>query len=375
MRIEKGRSAHPDADLAVNQAVADMTGEPEIVFVFASTSQDPAGVYRALSARFPDSPIVGCTTAGEQIDEHHSNGGLVVLSASETGMSWSVEVLEALDKAQEEDVARSVGSLIDASGIDTEELKDHEAVCLLFIDGLSGTEERISASLAEALEGIPLAGGSAGDDLKFEETRVFGPGGAQTNAAVLVLARSLDGSPVRVIKHQHFKSTPKSLVVTSAEGRTVHEFDGYPAVEGYARALGVATEEVTADLCFMHPVTFACNGELYVRSIRALDDDGSIHFYCAVEEGMVLDVGGHHDMQEALRSDLLSDDAPRPELIISFNCILRALEATAKDLHDALGATLENSSDNLVGFDTYGEQLNGLHINQTLVAACFGAAS
>jgi hypothetical protein len=375
MRTEKGHSTLSDAKLAVAEAVGGFTESAEIIFTFASTAQDPDAVFQELEKRFPGVPIVGCTTAGEQLDGHHSNGGLVVLAASDTGITWAVETLEGLAELSADDVNHSVDGLFEAAGIDRDEIEPERSVCLLFIDGLRGAEERISALLADALEGVPLAGGSAGDDLKFAETRVFSPKGALTDAAVLVVAKSTNGSPIRILKHQHYKSTPKSVVVTSAEGRTVHEFDGYPALEGYARALGLAPEEVTGDVTFMNPVTFACNGELYVRSIHSIDESGSMNFYCAVEEGMVLDIGGHNDMGSSLRADLEAGLANTPELVVSFNCILRALEATGKELHDELGGILTDATESLVGFDTYGEQLNGLHINQTLVAACFGESN
>lgn len=374
MNIQKGRSTRIDAREAVAEATEGVAVQPEIVFAFASTAQAPEAVHGALSERFPGVPIVGCTTAGEQLDGAHSTGGLVVLAAADTGFRWAVQTLSGLGSVDDAAAGSAVARLFEDAELDPESIQPEEAACLLFIDGLQGAEERVSALLADALEGVPLAGGSAGDDLAFHETHVFGPEGAVTDAATLVLARSKDGAPVRILKHQHYRASESSVVVTSASGRVVHEFDGYPAIEGYARALGLEPSEVTDEVTFMNPVTFACNGELYVRSIHSVQEDGSIQFYCAVEEGMVLDIGGHADMGTSLREDLGAGDGQRPELVISFNCILRALEATARDLHGEIGEILEGAAGSLVGFDTYGEQLNGLHINQTLVAACFGAA-
>ena len=159
--------------------------------------------------------------------------------------------------------------------------------------------------------------------------------------------------------------------------RRVLEIDGYPALGAYAAALGLRPEEVTGEVTFLNPVTFRYQGELYVRSIQAVNDDGSLDFYCAIEEGMVLEIGGHEDMAAALRADLdgLRDRMGSLDFLLGFNCILRALESEGAGEHDAIGAAFTSVCGAMVGFDTYGEQLQGLHINQTLVAVAFADAA
>ncbi len=372
MQTHQGHSAQHDAAAAVAEATEGFPSDLDILFVFSSTAQDPDGVAAALAARFPGVPLAGCTTAGEHISGAHSTGGLVVTGVQAPEYRWATTdvVLDGLDPAAAEAAA---GRLFAEVGVDPEGMDAETLVCLLFIDGLSGAEERASAVLADALQGVALAGGSAGDDLQFAQTRVYSAAGAQSGTATLVMVHAHDGAPLQVRKHQHFTTTDASVAVTRVEGRRVYELDGYPALEGYARALGVAPEAVSAELTFQKPVTFACNGELYVRSIQAIHDDGSISFYCAVEEGMVLDIGDRADMSAALAEGLKWSQ--RPALVVGFNCILRALEATGSALHPEQSAILQQSCDALIGFDTYGEQLNGLHINQTLVAVGFGCAA
>lgn len=374
MQVHQGRSDHGTAAEAVAQASAEIPQDVEILFVFSSTQQDPQAVAAALSKRFPGVPIAGCTTAGEHLSGTHSTGGLVLAGLRETGLAWSTVHVPELSGFSASRAPSIAQALFEGCGMDPEEMDPESAVCLLFVDGLRGMEEVLSAGLAAALQGVPLAGGSAGDDLQFTETRVYGPEGAQTNAATAVMARSVDGTAIQVIKHQHFTTTPANVVVTRAEGRRVHEFDGLPALEGYARAVGLPPEQINGDVTFLNPTTFACNGELYVRSIQAINEDGSIDFYCAVEEGMVLDIGGHAEMTAALRAGM-GAWKQSPAFVLGFNCILRALEATGGGFHAEQGQALASACGAMIGFDTYGEQLNGLHINQTLVAVGFGQAS
>jgi hypothetical protein len=92
-------------------------------------------------------------------------------------------------------------------------------------------------------------------------------------------------------------------------------------------------------------------------------------FFCAIEEGMVLSIGGHEEMIGALKRDVagVGERVKDADLFIACNCILRALEADRGHHHPSLGEALQGLGKNVIGFDTYGEQLSGLHFNQTLV--------
>lgn len=375
MRTLEGSSLRTDGAAAVEEATGEWTETPEMIFVFCSSQHDGDAVAGALEERFPGVPTVGCSTAGEHLGGRHQRNSLVVAGLCETGVDWVVESVEGLasfDDARGDALART---LFERHGVDPETIDPDEFVALLFVDGLCRVEERVSSALAEGLAGVALAGGSAGDDLAFERTTVIHNGTAAEDRATVVLARSR-GTKFRVLKHQHFTTKPAMLAVTRAEpaARRVYEFDGYPAAEAYARALGLAPDELGTSASFSHPIMFRCEGENYVRSIQTINDDLSITFYCAIEEGMVLQVGSHHEMEEALESDLDTLREPEPvDFLLGFNCVLRALEATERESWDALGAVVSSVSRASIGFDTYGEQLNGLHINQTLVAVAFSS--
>ena len=373
MRVYQGRSERTDTVAALEEAVRSFDVPPQVLFLFASSRHDPAVVSAFFAGRFPGVPIAGCTTAGESLGAAHSTGGLAVAGLVDPSLRVAVETVRDLASFDAFSAAALVEELALRVGAPLDALTEGRGVCLLFVDGLRGVEEALSAHLAEALEGVRMAGGSAGDDLAFRETFVYGPEGAASDAAVVVLVRSTDGTPIQLVKHQHFTPGGRLLCVTRAEGRTVHTLDGRPALEAYAAALGLTPGEVTSEVTFQHPVTFTCHGELYVRAIQKLDPaTGAMTFFCAVEEGLVLDVGTHTPMVAALSSDLAQAFEAPPAFVLGFNCILRALEATGSGAHPALGALQSEACGAWLGFDTYGEQLDGLHINQTLVAVGFG---
>ncbi|WP_176736514.1 FIST N-terminal domain-containing protein [Oligoflexus tunisiensis] len=375
MQVHNGVSQLSDGAAAVAAIVSQWPRtKPSFIFVFHSTQQDSNAVAQAVEKHYPGVPCAGCSTSGEHMNGAHYNGSLVMAGIWSPEIRWQATVLDKLNSLDETRARKTVDQMLQNFALDRDHINPDRQFCVTFIDGLSMKEELVSALVADALEGIPLLGGSAGDDLKFKETRIIVNGKSYPQAAALIMADSQDG--FRIIKHQHFLKTPRQLVVTRVDTaqRRVYELDGMPALEAYAASLGMPVSQVTADVAFVNPLLFRVNNELYVRSVQKIESDGSIVFYCGVEEGMVLEIGDHLDMPAALQKDIQSfQSAQQPaEFFLACNCILRALEAGKDNNFPQLGNSLQSISRNIIGFDTYGEQLNGLHINQTLVGIALG---
>ncbi len=375
MRIVEGFSQANNARAALDEATKtwDVGAQAlNMILVFCSTEQDAGVVASELAQRYPSVPIAGCTTSGEHLAGRHLNGSLVLMGIESPRVRWATTSVSGLAQFGEQVASEAADRLFAQLGVSRDDVDPSKMFCLLFVDGLSRREEAVAAALAEAIEGVPLLGGSAGDDLHFERTEVIHDGQASSDTAVLVMGYS--EQPFEIIKHQHFTETSRHLAITRADAaaRRVYEIDGEPAAVAYARALGLERSQLSDAACFSNPVTFRCHGELYVRSIQKLEEDDSITFYCGIENGMVLDVGGHHDLVDALEADLSRwRQHGGVELLIGCNCILRALEAGQAHQHEDLGRLFKEVAAHNIGFDTYGEQLNGLHINQTLVALAF----
>ncbi|MGP8246040.1 MAG: FIST N-terminal domain-containing protein [Bryobacteraceae bacterium] len=56
---------------------------------------------------------------------------------------------------------------------------------IVLMDGMSGAEEGLMEKIGDRTD-LFFVGGSAGDDLKFQNTQVMADGKAYTNAAVLL---------------------------------------------------------------------------------------------------------------------------------------------------------------------------------------------
>ncbi len=243
----------------------------------------------------------------------------------------------------------------------------------LLIDGLSMREESVVSALYSCLGDIPLFGGSAGDGLAFGKTHVYADGQFHEDSAVVLLVET--EHPTMVFKTQHFESTDQKMVVTAADvvSRTVHELNGEPAAQEYARMVGVSSvDELDPSVFATNPVVVQIGGGSYVRSIQKVGEDNSLVFYCAIDEGLVLTIAHGMDMVEDLNRLFgeIQDTVGPPQLIIGCDCILRNLELEREQLKGQVSDLLTGHK--VVGFSTYGEQYNAMHVNQTFTGVAIG---
>lgn len=243
---------------------------------------------------------------------------------------------------------------------------------LLLIDGLSKREEPVTRALQDALGRLPLVGGSAGDGLRFERTFVYLDGQFHQDSAILTLIST--SLPFRLFKTQHFVATDERLVVTEADtsARLVREINGLPAAEEYARIAGIEANDLNPARFAATPVVVTIDGANYVRAIQKSNPDGSLTFFCAIEEGVVLRVAKGVDLSQSTEEvfDRLREEMGPPQLVLACDCILRKIAAEKGADADRISRLLQKN--NVVGFNTYGEQFRGVHINQTLVGVAIG---
>ncbi|MBV5325773.1 MAG: FIST C-terminal domain-containing protein, partial [Rhodospirillaceae bacterium] len=243
---------------------------------------------------------------------------------------------------------------------------------MLMIDGMSSAEDSVLSALHAGLGEIPLFGGSAGDDLNFRRTWVYKDGAFHSDMAMLVLVHT--PFPFRVFKTQHFIGSDTKMVITEADPlrRIVTEINAEPAGREFARMLGMEVQELTPMIFATHPVVVRVGGADYVRSIQKVNPDGSLSFFCAIDEGLVLSVATTVDPYENLTQvfdDIRAEIGP-PQLIIGCECVLRSLEMERTLMKQRMGELL--IANNVVGFNTYGEQFNAMHVNQTFTGVALG---
>lgn len=344
-----------------------------LVLFFCTADIDLPAFADALGGLFPGVPMAGCSTAGEIGPDGCLDGSVSAIAFPADDFT---AVVGALDDLQSFTAARGrafaqrqlqhLEALAPQTGL-------HNSFGLLLVDGLSMREETVTGVLQEALGPLPLVGGSAADGQRFVQTWVYADGALRRDAAAVALVTTT--RPFKPFKIQHFVATDDWLVVTRADAsrRIVHEINGLTAAEEYARLVGVDVASLGAQNFAAAPVVVLIDGSNYVRAIQRIDADGSIHFFCAIEEGLVLRIARGldmvHNLQQAFES--IHADIGTLETALVFDCVLRKLEMQQQAATAPIAALYRGV--HAVGFHTYGEQYCGVHVNQTLTGIAFGA--
>ena len=373
--IRRAQSCAGDARQAVREFHAAVT-QPDAVLVifFCSCEYDLDALADEMACLFAGVQVVGCAAAGEI-------GPAGYLARSLTGVSFSasnfVAAVGRLDCLQQFEVS-SVRLLVQDLLRDLEgrspSANDENTFALQLLDGLSVHEEPVTRVLQHELDKVPLVGGSAGDGVSFEKTRIFHAGRFHSDCAVLVLIST--PLPFKPFMTHHFVAAEQRMVVTSAEPkrRLVHEIDGRPAALAYAELVAADVDSLGPLHFATSPIVVVIGGACYVRSIGEARPDGSLKFFCAIDEGMVLRIARATDLVENLRRVFASiaDEIGQPQVVIGSDCILRRLEIVHNKLQTEVAEVLERNR--TIGFNSYGEQYRGVHVNQTFTGIAIGAA-
>ena len=315
-------------------------------------------------------PVMGCTTAGE-IGSAYLNDGIVAASFSAEVFCLHIKTLfdlDSLDAARGREIVQDMRQTL----VFNDDFGVGKMFGFLLIDGLSMMEEHTTANLHNALSGVEIIGGSAGDSLTFSKTSVFSDGKFRTGTAAFCIIESK--LPFRIFKNQHYTPSDKEMVITEANPakRVVYEIDGGPAATELANIIGIPKEELTMEVYSTHPVMLQIGDEWFVRSIQQYHEDDSLSFACAIDSGLPLTVGECEDLIKSLTAqvDTLKTEFPSIEITLGCDCIHRRLEIFETGLKDEVETLL--SPLNFLGFSTYGEQFNSVHVNQTLTGVVIG---
>lgn len=369
-RLRRGGANAADAWAAVAD-LRRQIGGPGLAFVliFCSARYDRAALAAAIRHHFGATPVYGCTTAGEITPFGYIDGGLSGIGFPQADFSVTAALIEDLEDFK---IATAVDETrrVLANG----PAKPDTGFALLLVDGMCRREEQLVSAIGNALNGMKLVGGSAGDGMNFGRTFVLYDGAFVGGAAVLLLIRTR--RRFQVFKTEHFAPSGEKMVVTGADldQRRVYEINAEPAATEYARLVGLTGAPLTPQVFAAHPVMVRVGGEYHVRAIQKVNPDLSLTFLCAIDEGIVLNVAKGVDLLDNLK-DLfrrLRREIGPPDLIIGCDCVLRNLEIEERGLKAAVSSLFVEQ--HVVGFCTYGEQYMSMHVNQTFTGVIIGAS-
>ena len=372
-RVRRAQSCAADAREAVREFhAAVVQNNMALVIFFCSADYDLDVLASEMRDLFAGVQVAGCTTAGEIGPAGYRDHGISGASfpcESFTATCGRLDKLQQFESIQAQSLAQDLLQRLERL---EPEADTSNSFGFLLIDGLSVREEPVARSLQNAFGTLPIVGGSAGDGLDFAKTQVYYDGAFHADSAVVALVTT--NVPFMIFKTQHFVLTERRVVVTEADAarRIVFEIDGRPAAESYAQLIGVDVQTLDPARFATRPVLVLVDGTNYVRSIQKANPDGSLTFYCAIEEGIILRGARGVDLVGNLEESFAAIRAAigHPQLVVGSDCILRKLEMTERGLIDRVEQVFRDN--NTIGFSSYGEQYLGVHVNQTLTGIAIG---
>jgi len=362
-----GWSAHTDAARAGNDAaeralerLSPLT--PQLAIVFGSSWFDQPSLLGGIRSVLGDIPLVGESTAGEITPEGPaSHSCLVVLIASNT-LRWSIGRGEHVDERPREAGQQAAYACLQGSrGI-------QRIGFLLFGDGLVTGYADVVRGIQEVLGTSSLiAGGMAGDDLRFSQTYQY--------MNDRVLSRSVVGALVGGVgklgvgSEHGFAPISKPRHITRARANVLLELDHRPAASVYEEYFGAdlvhqLQSQGLGRQGIAYPLGIQCEGtdRWLLRNVVSFQEDGSLFCSGEVLEGTWLQLmigsrelaleAAHRAAQQAIRS--LNHIA----CVLVFDSVIRrrllgAQQAAAEiaRLRQTIGPSVP-----LAGCYTYGEQ-------------------
>lgn len=372
--VGSGNGAEPDAGTrATDEAL--VYDDAKLLVVFCSQSCELSELLIQVRACSPGVPVIGCTTAGEIATSGPGEAGVVVAALG--GDGFEIGTAAAVGASKD---LRGAGARA-ARCLPSREDRPYR-VLLLLTDGLCGDQQEIVRGAYGVVgAGVPLVGGSAGDDLKM--TRTFQLYDDQVLTDAVVAAGIASDAPLGIGVRHGWRRVGEPMLVTRSGGNRVYTLDDRPALDVYLKHLGIG-EPPTVDsfprLALTHPFGLGRpSGEEQVRFVGGADfADRSLSCIAEVPQGaLVWIMEGDADSvlaaTDAACRDSLAALGGRPPLgMLAFDCIARRGVLGNRGIHteiQRLAATVGAAP--VAGFYTYGEiartrGMRGFH-NQTLV--------
>lgn len=349
------------ADGVGAEIIARLAGcDPALVLIFTGDGAVVAPLSAELSAAFgPACRVLACSSAGGFAFDGYDDDSVIAIAFPAATFSAGAVWLNNLRQQMALDwmmALRGLGEAFPASA-------GRNRFGLLLIDGMSGREELVTTTVDATLPDLLVLGGSAGDGLRFDQTHLAMDGETRPQSALFCLV-STDFAVEEVI-FDHFLPLGSTMVVTEADpdARLIHEINAEPAAQEYARMIGVDPAALSPRDFAENPLLERTGGRHFVRAITSVTRSGALKLLSAVEPGTLLTIGRPESLTEGLRSRM--EQIGPAELVLGFDCILRRIAVEEAGEQATVGQLCRDYR--IAGFNTYGEQHGGIHVNQTFV--------
>jgi len=369
VRASVGRSRLPDSFLAgaeaARVALGNLGTEADALIVFGSCRFDHRQLLAGITSVAGQRPMVGGTTAGEISTAGFGQGSVVLMALRSESLRFFSGIGTAMSDDERACGAALIEDLRRRTSLD-------EARCLLvFPNGMGGDGARVIEGLQSVVgEGFEVVGGCLGDDERFDNTFQFFDGKVYRDGMPGLLITSPEACRTGIGVRSGFESIGNRFYCTAADGNTIEELDGEPALQLYKEFLGEDRSRRLPGICLEYPFGMidqraSIAGEEYFQlrcGLQVNHERGTITLAASIPEGspITLTTASRGDIINGAR--LAAEQAleclqgARPRAILMFSCVGRKLvlgRRTGEEVaavQEVLGTDVP-----LLGFYTYGE--------------------
>ncbi|HHS92019.1 MAG TPA: hypothetical protein ENK82_01615 [Campylobacterales bacterium] len=324
-----------------------------LVVIFASSDLSfLLPPFKRLRQVFPHSKFIGCSTAGEIYEDTLSDERFVVqvMKFEKSRLSLVSEEINASKDSYE--VGRSLAHKLGSpKGV------------MVFTDGLNVNGTQFTKGLSAVFKDkVPVVGGLAGDDVKFETTWVIAN---DTIASNLTVAIGLYGDNLYFGYGSSggWQSLGVKRKVTLAKENVVYELDNQPALALYKHYLGSLANDLPAS-GLLFPLGIYGEDEIKVRTILSVDEEEqSIIFAGDIPDGSrvtLMKSSFYNLVQGAIdASNRIAFEKKECSVYsnIVISCVGRklVLKQRVDDEIEAILSSYEKKNVRQIGFYSYGE--------------------
>lgn len=359
----------------ITDAVDDLANQLKgtdfnLVLFAASSSYEFSELSTALYERFPNSEVIGTSTSGE-ISSHGFTKNSIVLTTMSCDKTKVKGVLIKDANKYPMVYKKEIIKAMNECGIKENSSSSHDdAFALTFINGLCNAEESIVALIYAIIgnDKFQLLGGSAGDDLKFDITYASYNGNVVTNGGVVVFFKTKKRF---IIKSENiFEPSGRKVELTKVdtEKRKLIEINNKPAAAEYSRIVQIQESKIN-EASLMNPIGRTFGSNIFISSIADVNSDKSFQMYSRVMPNTIVDILKVGDVEGIIERTCkeIKQAIEQPGFVFFINCILRTLQFEASNKCNYLVKTYADNFNTFCGFSSYGEQINKVNSNQTLV--------
>lgn len=353
--------------------------QPHWVLLFGTlATRDHELALEELQTKYPNTPIIGCSTAGEICD---------VNVHDETLVATAVHFEHTKIQVAHATVTSVQDSYLAGSSL-AQQLRVVEGLrhVLVFSDGLNVNGTQLTTGLRDNLPpSVTVTGGLAGDGDRFHSTMIYN-GRSAAEHQIVALGFYGERLSVGYGSLGGWDSFGPLRRVTRSEGNVLYELDGQPALDLYKRYLGEHASALPYS-ALLFPLALHEEGtdDSVVRTILSVDEEkGSMTFAGDIpQDAQVKLMKANFDRlidgaAGAAQAGLQKLGSSSPQLAILISCVGRKLvlkqrvEEEVESVRDVLGPTPV-----LTGFYSYGEicphgQIGKCELhNQTMTVTTF----